>query len=48
MDESDLVRLRTHGVSAPFVKDARAAGLRIDSPDDAVERAIHGRRWRRR
>jgi hypothetical protein len=43
-----LVRMRIHSVSAEFVRQARADGLRIDSPDDAVDLAIHGRRWRRR
>jgi hypothetical protein len=40
--------MRMHNVSAEFVRQARADGLHIDSPDDAVDLAIHGRRWRRR
>ena len=47
-DEDDLVKMRIHNVSAEFVREARADGLRIDIADDAVDLAIHGRRWRRR
>jgi hypothetical protein len=47
-DERDLVKMRIHNVSAEFVRQARADGLHIVSPDDAVDLAIHGRRWRRR
>ena len=42
------MKMRIDNVSAEFVREARADGLQIASPDDAVDLAIHGRRWRRR
>ena len=48
VDEQELVKMRIHNVSADFVRQARADGLQITTPDDAVDLAIDGRRWRRR
>ncbi len=45
--EDQLVRMRIHKVDAQFVKDARADGLGVQSPGDAVDLAIHGPRWRK-
>ncbi|MDP2319389.1 MAG: hypothetical protein Q8O42_08640 [Acidobacteriota bacterium] len=44
----DVVRTRIHRVTPAFVRDARADGLAIHSPGDAVDLAIHGPRWRKR
>lgn len=46
--EDQLVRMRIHKVDAQFVRDARADGLAIQSPGDAVDLAIYGPRWRKR
>ena len=48
VSEDQLVRMRIHRVDAQFVRDARADGLTIQSPGDAVDLAIHGPRSRRR
>ena len=34
--------MRIHKVDAQFVRDARADGLTVQTPGDAVDLAIHG------
>jgi hypothetical protein len=48
ISEDQLVRLRIHNVDAQFIRDARADGLAVQTPGDAVDLAIHGPRWKRR
>ena len=48
VSEDQLVRMKIHKVDAQFVRDARAAGLSVQTPGDAVDLAIHGPRWRRK
>ena len=47
VSEDQLVRMRIHKVDARFVRDARADGLTIQTPGDAVDLAIHGPRRRK-
>ncbi len=48
VSEDQLVRMKIHKVDAQFVRDARADGLSVQTPGDAVDLAIHGPRWRRK
>jgi hypothetical protein len=47
IDLDDLVAFRIHGVDVDYIKEATAAGVRLDA-DDLVDSKIHERRWKRR
>ena len=40
--------MKIHKVDAQFIRDARADGLAVQTPGDAVDLAIHGPRFRKR
>ena len=39
------MQFRIHGVTADFIRDAKAAGFKNLDADDLVDMSIHGRRW---